>query len=69
MEILCSRVHRNCSTTSRIAQHLFEYLDAKSRLQPQLMCEAYEAIFHEIVRRSGDVFSKRPSLRNGERFA
>ncbi len=44
------------------AQHLFEYLDAKSRLQPQLMCEAYEAIFHEIVRRSGDVFSKRPSL-------
>ena len=44
------------------AQHLFEYLDAKSRLQPQLMCEAYEAIFHEIVRCSGDVFSKRPSL-------
>ena len=44
------------------AQHLFEYLDTKSRLQPQLMCEAYEAIFHEIVRRSGDVFSKRPSL-------
>ena len=44
------------------AQHLFEYLDVKSRLQPQLMCEAYEAIFHEIVRRSGDVFSKRPSL-------
>ena len=44
------------------AQHLFEYLDAKSRLQPQLMCEAYEAIFHEIVRRSGDVYSKRPSL-------
>ena len=44
------------------AQHLFEYLDSKSRLQPQLMCEAYDAIFHEIVRRSGDVFSKRPSL-------
>jgi len=44
------------------AQHLFEYLDVKSRLQPQLMCEAYEAIFHEIVRCSGDVFSKRPSL-------
>ena len=44
------------------AQHLFEYLDTKSRLQPQLMCEAYEAIFHEIVRCSGDVFSKRPSL-------
>ena len=44
------------------AQHLFEYLDSKARLQPQLMCEAYDAIFHEIVRRSGDVFSKRPSL-------
>ena len=44
------------------AQHLFEYLDSKSRLQPQLMCEAYDAIFHEIVRCSGDVFSKRPSL-------
>ena len=44
------------------AQHLFEYLDSKSRLQPQLMCEAYDAMFHEIVRRSGDVFSKRPSL-------
>ena len=43
-------------------QHLFEYLDSKARLQPQLMCEAYDAIFHEIVRRSGDVFSKRPSL-------
>ncbi|MGB1566953.1 MAG: phytoene/squalene synthase family protein [Candidatus Poseidoniaceae archaeon] len=44
------------------AQHLFEYLDSKSQLQPQLMCEAYDAIFHEIVRCSGDVFSKRPSL-------
>ena len=44
------------------AQHLFDYLDTKSQLQPQLMCEAYEAIFHEIVRCSGDVFSKRPSL-------
>ena len=44
------------------AQHLFEYLDSKSQLQPQLMCEAYDAIFHEIVRLSGDVFSKRPSL-------
>ena len=44
------------------AQHLFEYLDSKARLQPQLMCEAYDAIFNEIVRRSGDVFSKRPSL-------
>ena len=44
------------------AQHLFEYLDSKSRLQPRLMCEAYDAIFQEIVRRSGDVFSKRPSL-------
>ena len=44
------------------AQHLFEYLDPKSQLQPQLMCEAYDAIFHEIVRCSGDVFSKRPSL-------
>jgi phytoene synthase len=44
------------------AQHLFEYLDSKSRLQPQLMCEAYDAMFHEIVRRSGDVLSKRPSL-------
>jgi phytoene synthase len=44
------------------AKHLFEYLDSKSRLQPQLMCEAYDAIFHEIVRRSGDVFSSRPKL-------
>ena len=44
------------------AQHLFEYLDSKSQLQPKLMCEAYDAIFHEIVRRSGEVFSKRPSL-------
>ena len=44
------------------AQHLFEYLDSKSQLQPQLMCEAYDAIFHEIVRRSGDVFSSRPKL-------
>ena len=44
------------------AQHLFEYLDSKSQLQPQLMCEAYDAIFHEIVRCSGDVLSKRPSL-------
>ena len=44
------------------AQHLFEYLDSKSQLQPKLMCEAYDAIFHEIVRCSGDVLSKRPSL-------
>ncbi len=44
------------------AQHLFDYLDARSQLQPQLMCEAYDAIFQEIVRLSGDVFSKRPSL-------
>ncbi len=44
------------------AKHLFEYLDSKSRLQPQLMCEAYDAIFNEIVRRSGDVFSSRPKL-------
>ncbi len=50
------------------AKHLFEYLDSKSQLQPQLMCEAYDAIFHEIVRHSGDVFSKRPSLSKWRKF-
>ena len=40
------------------ANHLFPYLDARSRVQPKLMANAYNSIFHEITRRSGDVFTK-----------
>ena len=39
------------------AMHLFDYLDARSRVQPKIMLDAYSKIFHEIVRRSGDVFT------------
>ncbi len=39
------------------AMHLFDYLDARSRVQPKIMHDAYSKIFHEIVRRSGDVFT------------
>ncbi len=39
------------------AMHLFGYLDARSRVQPKIMHDAYSKIFHEIVRRSGDVFT------------
>jgi phytoene synthase len=39
------------------ANHLFGYLDARARVQPQIMSDAYQSILNEIVRRSGDVFS------------
>lgn len=39
------------------AMHLFEYLDAKSRVQPRIMQEAYSKIFDDIIKRSGDIFS------------
>ena len=39
------------------AVHLFEYLDARSRVQPRIMLDAYTKIFNEIIRRSGDVFT------------
>ena len=40
------------------ANHLFGYLDARARVQPQIMSDAYQSILNEIVRRSGDVFSQ-----------
>ena len=39
------------------AMHLFDYLDARSRVQPKIMLNAYAKIFHEITRRSGDVLT------------
>ena len=39
------------------ALHLFDYLDARSRVQPRIMLDAYTTLFHEIIRRSGDVFT------------
>lgn len=40
------------------ANHLFAYLDARARVQPQIMADAYSSILSEIVRRSGDVFTQ-----------
>ena len=39
------------------ASHLFTYLDARARVQPEIMADAYSSILSEIVRRSGDVFT------------
>ena len=39
------------------ALHLFDYLDAKSKVQPRIMLDAYTKIFNEITRRAGDVFT------------
>lgn len=39
------------------AMHLFEHLDAKSRIQPKIMQDAYTKIFDDIIKRSGDIFS------------
>jgi phytoene synthase len=40
------------------ANHLFDYLDARARVQPEIMADAYASILSEIVRRSGDVFTQ-----------
>ena len=40
------------------ANHLFGYLDGRARVQPEIMADAYTSILHEIVRRSGDVFTQ-----------
>jgi phytoene synthase len=40
------------------AAHLFPYLDARARVQPEIMADAYTSILNEIVRRSGDVFTQ-----------
>ena len=40
------------------ANHLFGYLDARARVQPEIMADAYASILSEIVRRSGDVFTQ-----------
>ena len=50
------------------ANHLFGYLDGRARVQPEIMADAYTSILHEIVRRSGDVFTqpvKLSALRKG----
>ena len=39
------------------AMHLFDHLDAKSRVQPRIMQDAYSRIFDDIIKRSGDIFS------------
>ena len=39
------------------AMHLFDYLDTRSRVQPKIMLDAYNKIFNEVIRRSGDVFT------------
>jgi len=44
------------------ANHLFGYLDARARVQPEIMADAYASILSEIVRRSGDVFSQPVTL-------
>jgi phytoene synthase len=44
------------------ANHLFAYLDARARVQPEIMADAYASILNEIVRRSGDVFSQPVTL-------
>jgi phytoene synthase len=48
------------------AQHLFDFLEPRARIQPQIMMDAYVQIFEEVLRRSGDIFSTRLgiSLRN-----
>ncbi|MEK9697540.1 MAG: squalene/phytoene synthase family protein, partial [Candidatus Poseidoniales archaeon] len=48
------------------ALHLFEFLEPRSRIQPEIMLDAYVQIFEEILRRSGDIFSSKLgiSLRN-----
>ena len=43
-------------------RRLLPLLNSRARVQPRLMCEAYEAILAEIMRRSGDVFSSRPTI-------
>lgn len=40
------------------ANQLFGYLDARARVQPEIMADAYASILSEIVRRSGDVFTQ-----------
>ncbi len=40
------------------ANHLFGYLGGRARIQPEIMADAYTSILHEIVRRSGDVFTQ-----------
>ncbi len=40
------------------ANHLFGFLDGRARIQPEIMADAYTSILHEIVRRSGDVFTQ-----------
>lgn len=40
------------------ANHLFGFLDARARVQPEIMADAYTSILHEIKRRSGDVFTQ-----------
>jgi phytoene synthase len=40
------------------ASHLFGFLDARARVQPEIMADAYSSILSEIVRRSGDVFTQ-----------
>jgi len=40
------------------ANHLFGFLDGRARVQPEIMADAYTSILHEIVRRSGDVFTQ-----------
>ena len=40
------------------ANHLFGFLDGRARIQPEIMEDAYTSILHEIVRRSGDVFTQ-----------
>ncbi|MBR59909.1 MAG: hypothetical protein CMA84_01675 [Euryarchaeota archaeon] len=53
-----SQIRRHMSSGRR----LLPLLNSRARVQPRLMCEAYEAILAEIMRRSGDVFSSRPTI-------
>lgn len=44
-------------THQNSAMHLFDYLDPRSRIQPKIMSDAYNQIFYQIIRTSGDVFT------------
>jgi len=54
----CTEVERH----QRSARELLPLLDKRSRAQPGMMVEAYEALLLSILRSRGAVFSQRPSI-------
>ncbi len=54
----CEEVGRH----QRSARELLPLLDRRSRAQPAMMVEAYEALLLSVLRSRGAVFSQRPSI-------